>query len=129
MNPFSFITQPIGNLWDAVAAPFRAIFVVGLCYFINMFTSPNANWWKWVAFGMIISVIVAWARAFKTIALLLAAYYVGRWVYRKYGEDAKAKFDEWMNGKSPTAAQPKEAQEVLRLIESDVNLKQAGIVA
>jgi hypothetical protein len=132
MNPFSIITSPINNLWDAIAAPFRAVFVVGLCYFINRFTSPGADWWHWVAFGMTISVIVAWARAFKTIALLIAVYYVGRWVYGKYGDGAKAKFDEWVNGKaaaSTAAPQPKEAKDVLRLIGSDSAVQQAGIVA
>lgn len=131
MKLFSFITNPITTLWDAIAAPLRAIFVVGLCYFINLFTNPNANWWKWVALGMGISVIVAWARAFKTIALLIAAYFVGRWIYRNYGDTAKAKFDEWMHGQSPSATtpQPKEAKQVLQLIESRANLQNAGIVA
>jgi hypothetical protein len=132
MNPLSFITSPIHNLWGAAAAPFRAVFVVGLCFFINQFTSPANPWWHWVAFGMGISVIVAWARAFKTIALLVAVYYVGRWVYRKYGDTAKAKYDDWVNGKAPAvhaAPQPKEARDVLRLIESDLAVRQAGIVA
>ncbi len=131
MNPLSFITSPIHNLWGAIAAPFRALFVVGLCFFINQFTSPWNQWWHWVALGMGISVIVAWARAFKTIALLIAAYYVGRWVYRNYGDTAKAKYDDWVNGKSPAAngaPQPKEAKDVLRLIESDMAVRQAGIV-
>lgn len=140
MNPFAFITRPVHHLWDAIAMPFRAVFVVGLCFVINRFTSPGAAWWHWVAFGMGIAVLVAWARAFKTIVMLFVVYYVGRWVYRKYGDDAKAKYDEWVNGKSAnnssnssnssaTAPQPKEPKDVLRLIESDAAIKQAGIVA
>jgi hypothetical protein len=133
MNPFKFITDPIHTLWDAIARPFQAIFVVGLCWFINTMTSPGNPWWHWVAFGMGIAVIVAWARAFKTIVLLAVAFYVGRWIYRKYGDAAKAKFDEWVNRGAPqangaAAAQPRDAKEVLRLVGNDAAVREAGIV-
>jgi len=62
MNLLSFVTAPIDSLWEAVAKPFKALFVVGLCYFINRVTSPENPWWHWVAFGMSIAVLVAWAR-------------------------------------------------------------------
>jgi hypothetical protein len=132
MNPFSFVTAPINSLWDAVAKPFQAIFVVGLCYFINRVTSPGNPWWHWVAFGMTIAVLVAWARAFKTILLLVVTFYAGRWIYRKYGDTAKAKFDEWVNGHGTTSnaagtPQPKETKEVLRLIGNDAAVREAGI--
>ena len=133
MNPLSFVTVPIENLWDAVAKPFKAVFVVGLCYFINRVTTPENPWWHWVAFGMSIAVLVAWARAFKTIVLLAVIFYVGRWIYRNYGDAAKARFDEWVNasdvGRSTGATrQPKDTKEVLRLIDNDAAVREAGIV-
>ena len=133
MNPLSLVTDPINNLWDAVAKPFKALFVVGLCYFINRVTSPENPWWHWVAFGMSIAVLVAWARAFKTIVLLAVIFYVGRWIYRRYGDAAKARFDEWVNAGTPGASTndarpPKEAKEVLRLIGNDGAVREAGIV-
>lgn len=135
MSLFSFVTDPIDNLWDAVAQPFKALFVVGLCWFINRFTSPEHAWWHWVAFGMSIAVLVAWARAFKTIVLLVVAFYVGRWIYRNYGDAAKARFDEWVNGKAAGQAhppaqpgRPTDAREVLRLIDNDAAIREAGIL-
>ena len=133
MNLLSFATAPINNLWDAIAKPFKALFVVGLCYFINRVTSPENPWWHWVAFGMSIAVLVAWARAFKTIVLLAVAFYVGRWIYRNYGDAAKARFDEWVNGTGSASntsrtRQPNDAREVLRLIDNDVAIREAGIV-
>ncbi|MBU6437855.1 MAG: hypothetical protein KGJ44_00785 [Betaproteobacteria bacterium] len=134
MNPFFFVTQPIATLWDAVAKPFQAAFVVGLCWFINRFTSPDVAWWPWVAFGMSIAVLVAWARAFKTLVLLAVVFYVGRWVYRKYGDAAKARFDDWVRGRDaatsgPAAAAPtKDAKEVLRLVGNDLAVREAGLV-
>ena len=92
MNLLSFVTAPIDSLWEAVAKPFKALFVVGLCYFINRVTSPENPWWHWVAFGMSIAVLVAWVRAFKTIVMLVVVFYVGRWIYRNYGDAAKARF-------------------------------------
>jgi len=128
MNPLSFITSPVNDIWRAVAMPLRAIFVVGLCFVINRFTSPWNPWWHWVAFGMGIAVLVAWARAFKTIVLLGVTYYVGRWIWRRYGDEAKSRFDAWMNGASATSAAPKEAKDVLRLMGNDAAVRQAGIV-
>jgi hypothetical protein len=133
MKPFSFVTDPINSLWDAVAKPFKAAFVVGLCYFINRVTSPDNPWWHWVALGMSIAVLVAWARAFKTIVLLAVIFYVGRWIYRTYGDAAKARFDEWVNasgaGESTgSARQQKDTKEVLRLVDNDAAVREAGIV-
>ena len=133
MNVFSLVTDPIHNLYDAVAKPFKALFVVGLCYFINRVTSPENPWWHWVAFGMSIAVLVAWARAFRTIVLLAVIFYVGRWIYRTYGEAAKARFDQWVNASSAAegagdARHPKDTNEVLRLIDNDVAVREAGIV-
>jgi len=133
MNLMSFVTDPIDNLWGAIAKPFKALFVVGLCYFINRVTSPDNPWWHWVAFGMSIAVLVAWARAFKTIVLLVVAFYVGRWIYRNYGDAAKARFDDWVSGTGAQGntshpRQPTDAREVLRLVDNDAAVRQAGIV-
>ena len=133
MNLLSFATDPINSLWDAVAKPFKALFVVGLCYFINRVTSAENPWWHWVAFGMSIAVLVAWARAFKTIVLLVAAFYVGRWIYRNYGDAAKAKFEDWVNGTASAgntsrSRQPTDAKEVLRLVDNHDAVRAAGIV-
>jgi hypothetical protein len=133
MNLFSFVTEPIDNLWDAFVRPFKALFVVALCYFVNRFTSPENPWWHWVAFGMAITVLFAWARAFKTIVFLLVIFYVGRWIYRTYGDAAKARFDEWVSasdaavGASETGRK-REAKEVLRLVDDDAAVREAGIV-
>ena len=62
MNPLKMIT----NLTNAVVFPFKAVFVVGLCAFINAVTSPGHWWVQWVAFGMAIALLVVWARAIKT---------------------------------------------------------------
>ena len=62
MNPF----KPVTDLTDAITYPFKAIFVVGLCAFINAFTSPGHWWVQWVALGMAIGLLRVWARALKT---------------------------------------------------------------
>ncbi len=133
MKLLSFVTEPIDNLWDAVAKPCKALFVVGICYFINRVTSPENPWWHWVAFGMSIAVLVAWARAARTLVFLVAVFYVGRWIYRNYGDAAKARFDEWVNGKAAGAGAggtrpPQDAKEVLQLVDNDAAVREAGIV-
>jgi hypothetical protein len=78
MNPLSIVT----NLTAAITYPFRMIFVVGLCAFINYFTSPGVWWVHWVAFGMGIGLIVVWARAIKTLVLTVGVAAIGYFVYR-----------------------------------------------
>ena len=85
MNPLNLITHPIRHLTDAVLMPLRALFVVGLCALVNLMTSPQHWWFQWVAFGMGIAVLVAWARAFKTLAVMAGLYVGGRWLQRRYG--------------------------------------------
>ena len=82
MNPLRIITRPFSTLTRAVTAPLNFIFVVGLCFFINWMVSPG-NWWvKWVAFGMGIAVIVAWARALKL--LFIVAQWRSCWSIRAH---------------------------------------------
>jgi hypothetical protein len=103
MNPFKLITRPFKDVADAITMPFKAIFVVGLCAVINYMTSPGHWWVQWVALGMGIAVLVAWARAAKTIALLALIAWVGYKIYQRYGADARAKYDAWVAKTSPQA--------------------------
>jgi hypothetical protein len=105
MNPIRFVTRPIRNLVDAVVMPFKAIFVVGLCALINAMTFHGVWWVKWVALGMGIAVLVAFARAAKTLATLALLAWAGWWLHKRYGAAAKAKFDEWAARTQPQAAQ------------------------
>lgn len=93
MNPLSILTRPVSDVFGAVSAIGRFIFVVGLCYLINAMTSPG-NWWAhWVAFGMGIALIVALARALKSVLGAVIVGAIGVWLYKRYGAQARAKFD------------------------------------
>ncbi|MBK8525600.1 MAG: hypothetical protein IPL57_00385 [Rubrivivax sp.] len=111
MNPLRFVTHPIGNLVDAVVMPFKALFVVGLCAAINAMTSPGHWWVKWVALGMGIAVLVAWARAARTLFGLALVALVGWWVWRQWGDQARARYDAWLARAAP---QQHQLYEVLR---------------
>ena len=97
--------RPIKNLTDAIFMPFKAVFVVGLCALINTMTYHGQWWVKWVALGMGIAVIVAFARAAKTLLMLALLAWGGRWIYRRYGADARQRFDEWAERTQPKARQ------------------------
>lgn len=114
MNPLRFVTSPISTLTRAMTAPLNFIFVVGLCFFINWMVSPG-NWWvKWVAFGMGIAVIVAWARALKLLFVVAVFAAIGYFIYKRYGAEAKAKYDAWRKDGEPKQA----ADAVQFLLES-----------
>ena len=97
--------RPIKDLTDAVTMPFRALFVVGICWVINAMTSPGHWWVWWVALGMGIATLVAWARGLRTALVLALVYFGGRWIYRRYGEGARAAFDQWAQRTQPKAAE------------------------
>ncbi len=78
MSPLSLVS----DLTRAITYPFRMIFVVGLCAFINYFTSPGVWWVQWVAFGMGIGLIVVWARAIKALVAAIGIAAIGYFVYR-----------------------------------------------
>jgi hypothetical protein len=78
MNPI----KDFEKLTKAITMPFQAIFVVGLCGFINWFTSPGAWWVQWVAFGMGIAVLCAWADALKVVFKIGLAAALGYIAYR-----------------------------------------------
>ncbi len=105
MNPLSFVMQPVKNITDAVVMPFKALFVVGLCGLINWMTYAGSWWVKWVALGMGIAVVVAWARAAKSLLLLALIGWVGWKIYQRYGDAARARFDDWVARAQPQAAE------------------------
>ena len=105
MNLFNTFTRPVRNIADALIMPFKALWVVGLTGFINWMTYSGTWWFKWVAFGMGIAVLVAWARAAKTIVLLALIGFVGWQIYKRYGAAARQRFDDWVARTQPQAAQ------------------------
>jgi hypothetical protein len=105
MSLFSVFTRPVKNITDALIMPFKAIFVVGLTGTINAMTYSGTWWFKWVAFGMGIAVLVAFARAAKTLLLLALVAWVGTKIYQRYGQAARQTFDEWVAKTQPQAAQ------------------------
>jgi len=58
-----------------------------------------------VALGMGIAVLVAWARAARTLITLALIAWVGRWVYRRYGDAARRQYDDWVQRTQPSRAQ------------------------
>ncbi len=67
MNPL----KPLKVFSNAITMPFTAAFVIGITYFINMSTAPHHLWFKWVALGMGIAVLSAWARAANALVFTL----------------------------------------------------------
>jgi|GEM_PF-1901160 len=84
MNPLTTVS----DITKAITYPLRMMFVVGLCAFINFFTSPGQWWFQWVAFGMGIGLLVVWARAIRAVAgaAIVAAvgYAAYRWFLRRH---------------------------------------------
>ena len=105
MSLFSLFTRPVKNIADAVIMPFKAVFVVGLTGIINAMTYHGVWWFKWVALGMGIAVLVSFARAAKTLLLLALVAWVGAKIYQRYGQAAREKFDDWVSKTQPQAAQ------------------------
>ena len=105
MNIFNVVLAPIKDVGQAIAMVFRAIFVVGLCALINAMTSPGHWWFKWVALGMGIAVLVAWGRALKTALVLGLLAWAGWTIYKRYGPAARERFDAWAQNANPGAAE------------------------
>lgn len=104
MNPLRTITSPINDLVRAVVLPFKALFVVGLCGVINYMTYAGTWWVQWVALGMGIAVVVALAKAARSLLLIALVAWVGRQLVRRYGPQARAAFDQWVQRDHPQAA-------------------------
>ena len=105
MNPFSLISRPINTLAEGILMPLRALFVVGLCWVINAMTFSGRWWVQWVALGMGIAVVVALARAARTLLVLALVAWGGLWLYRRYGQQARDQFDAWVGRTQPQATQ------------------------
>ena len=105
MNPLKFVTRPVKDITQAIVMPFKALFVIGLTGFINAMTYNGTWWFKWVAFGMGIAVLVSLARAARTLLLLALVAWVGMKIYQRYGQAARQKFDDWVAQTQPQAAQ------------------------
>lgn len=86
--------NPVSDLVSAVFFPFKALFVVGLCWFINTTTSPDERWWHWVAFGMGIALVVKLARALRTIVATAGVAGIGYLVYRWWTKRAARRVPE-----------------------------------
>jgi hypothetical protein len=105
MNPIKLVTRPVKHVGEAIAAPFRAVFVIGICWFVNAATNPGHWWVKWVVLGMAIHVLVAWARAAKSLLLLAVVAFVGWQIWKRFGPAARAQFDAWVQRTNPKTAQ------------------------
>jgi len=101
----NLITGPFKDIVSAITLPFRALFVIGLTGFINWMTFSGSWWFKWVAFGMGIAVLLALARAAKSLLLLALLAWAGRAIYKRYGADARRRFDDWVAESRPQVAQ------------------------
>ena len=77
--------NPMRSVTDAVTRPLKAVYVVGLCFLINLMTTPGHWWVQWVALGMGIAVIAAWARAVRALVAAGALAAVAAYVYRRFG--------------------------------------------
>jgi hypothetical protein len=86
MNPLRFIFSPIKDITQAIVMPFKALFVVGLTGTINALTYHGVWWFKWVALGMGIAVLVSLARAVRTLFLMALVGWLGSKLYQRYGK-------------------------------------------
>lgn len=104
-NPLRSLLNPINDITRALVLPFKALFVVGLTGFINAMTYHGVWWFKWVAFGFGIALIVSFAKALRSILLLALVAWVGMKIYKRYGPQARQQFDDWVARSQPQAAQ------------------------
>jgi hypothetical protein len=93
--------RPIRDLTRMVTMPFTALFVVGICWVINLMTSPQILWVKWVALGMGIATVVALARGIRTLLVLALIAWVGRELYRRHGAAMRERYDAWVARTQP----------------------------
>jgi len=74
--------NPVSDLVRVITFPFKFVFVVGICWFINMTTSPDEKWWHWVAFGMTIALVVNLMRGLRALVAAAGVAGLGYLVYR-----------------------------------------------
>lgn len=89
MNPLS----PVSDLFRAVFFPIKALFVVAICFVVNVVTSPHHWWFQWVAFGMGIATLVIWLRALRTILATAGVAGLGYLGYRWWTKRTHARRD------------------------------------
>jgi hypothetical protein len=96
--------NPIKDLYRAATMPFKAVFVVGLCWVISQMTH-GGDWWKWVALGLGIATLISLAKGLRSALLLgLVAFVVWK-IYQRWGEGARARFEAWVSQAQPKAAE------------------------
>ncbi|MBL8327984.1 MAG: hypothetical protein JNJ71_03960 [Rubrivivax sp.] len=95
--------KPFKDLYRAVTMPFKALFVVGLCFVISRMTH-SGDWWLWVAFGMGIATVVALAKGLRTALVLGLIAFVGWKIYQRWGGPARERFDDWVRSQHPSTA-------------------------
>ncbi len=105
MRASRHVFSPVHDIFRAVTLPFKALFVVALTGVINYMTYDGQWWFKWVALGMGIAVLVAFARAARSLLLLALVAWVGTKIYRRWGAAARQQFDDWVQRTQPRAAQ------------------------
>ncbi len=105
MNPLRFIFSPIKDVTQAIVMPFKALFIIAITGLVNAMTYHGVWWFKWVAFGMGIAVLVSFAKAARTLLLLALVSCVGYKIYQRYGQDARSRFDDWVAKAQPQAAE------------------------
>ena len=91
--------------------------MVALCGTINALTYSGHWWFKWVALGMGIAVLVSLARAAKTVLLLAVVAWVSWKIYQRYGAEARQRFDDWVAKAQPQTAQVLQALNLRRPAE------------
>ena len=88
--------NPLRNLSDAITLPFKALFVIAVCFAINLMTSPGHWWVQWVVLGMGIALIVTWARAIRVLVIGALLAVLGNWAYQRWGEDGRRRVNRWL---------------------------------
>lgn len=97
--------NPIKDVVQAVTMPFKALFVIGICWVVNAMTF-NGRWWVWwVVLGMGIATAVALGRGLRTLLLGLLLWWVGRKIYARYGDVVRERYDAWVRRTNPGWAQ------------------------
>jgi hypothetical protein len=95
--------KPVQDLVQAVTMPFKALFVVGLCWVISRMTH-SGDWWLWVALGMGIATVVALGRGLRTALVLGLVAFIGWKIYQRWGGAARDRFDDWVRAAQPGTA-------------------------
>lgn len=105
MKLLQLFLSPLSDVTRAVVMPFRALCVVGLTGSINAMTYHGVWWLKWVALGLGVAVLVSFVKAARALLFLALVACVGRTLYRRYGREARKRFEDWVGTAQPQTAQ------------------------